>query len=77
MTAYNLTVDNNERDGYTSIGDINLDNKLDVIISSQGLGNNSRLYVYSLQNDVPVLIAKTSMPSSFGGVALKQVVLLL
>ncbi|MBK8370122.1 MAG: gliding motility-associated C-terminal domain-containing protein [Saprospiraceae bacterium] len=67
MTAYNLTVDNNERDGYTSIGDINLDNKLDVIISSQGLGNNSRLYVYSLQNDVPVLIAKTSMPSSFGG----------
>jgi gliding motility-associated-like protein len=67
MTPFNITVDNNKRDGYTSIADINKDKKLDVIVSSQGLASDSRLYVYTFQNNSVVLIAKTSMPGSAFG----------
>jgi len=63
MTAYNITVDGLLRDGMTTFGDINLDGKLDVVVSSEGTETTSRLYAYYLNSsNVPVLIARTPMP---------------
>lgn len=63
ITPYNIQVDGIYRDGFTSMGDINLDGKLDIIVSSSGTETTSRLYAYYLNASMtPVLIAKTAMP---------------
>ena len=54
MIAYNY---NNRRDGYTSIADVNNDNKLDVIVSTNGT-TSALLYVYTLNNNICSLIAQ-------------------
>ncbi|MBK8620466.1 MAG: gliding motility-associated C-terminal domain-containing protein [Saprospiraceae bacterium] len=64
MIPLNIFINNIRRDGYTSIGDINGDRKLDVVVSSQGNSQFSRLYVYTLNNNTPVLLASTTMPTS-------------
>ncbi len=63
MIPHSITVDGELRDGYTSLADINLDGKLDVIVSSPGTETSSRLYAYYLDASLnPVLIARTPMP---------------
>jgi gliding motility-associated-like protein len=60
MLPYNIQVDGAFRDGYTSMGDINLDGKIDVIVSSPGQFPNGKLYVYTISGNVVSLIAKYS-----------------
>lgn len=63
MTPINIMIDGLNRDGMTSLTDINLDGKLDIIVGTEGTETSSRLYAYYLNNiNVPVLIAKTPMP---------------
>jgi len=63
MTPINILVDGQYRDGLTTFGDINLDNKLDIIVATSGTETTSRLYVYTLDNsNNPQLIAKTAIP---------------
>jgi len=59
MVPINIEVDNKFRDGLTSVADINLDGKLEVIVTSPGLGNDALVYVYSLKNGVSTLLAKS------------------
>jgi hypothetical protein len=58
MTPHNIQVDNTYRDGLTTISDINLDGKLDIIVTSPGLTNRALVYVYTLRNGTPTLLAK-------------------
>lgn len=67
MEARPILLNNQFRDGHTSVADINLDGILDVVVASQGNQSTSRLYVYYLLNGTPVLLAQTSMPSTGGG----------
>jgi len=60
LVPFNIHVDGSFRDGYTSIGDINNDGLLDVVVSSPGVFPDGRLYAYSLLNNVPTLLAKAS-----------------
>lgn len=63
MIPHNIQVDGTYRDGFTSLADINLDGKLDVVVSSSGTETDSRLYAYYLNASLnPVLLAKTPMP---------------
>jgi gliding motility-associated-like protein len=60
---HNILVDGIYRDGFTSMADINLDGKLDIVVSSPGTETSSRLYAYYLNAALnPVLIAQTAMP---------------
>lgn len=36
MKAINIKIDGENRDGFTTVGDINVDGQLDVIITSPG-----------------------------------------
>lgn len=63
MTPFSITVDGSLRDGLTSLADINMDGKLDVVVSTGGTEITSRLYAYYLDNtNNPVLIARVAMP---------------
>ncbi len=63
MTVHNIQVDNAYRDGFTTVGDINSDGILDVIVTSPGKTNEALLYAYTLSNALPLLIAKAYPPS--------------
>ena len=63
MTVYNIQVDNAYRDGFTTVGDINSDGILDVIVTSPGKTNEALLYAYTLSNASPLLISKAYPPS--------------
>ncbi|MEP7195249.1 MAG: gliding motility-associated C-terminal domain-containing protein [Saprospiraceae bacterium] len=57
MIAYNQMINGQFEDGPTSIADINLDGRLDVIVSVPGADNTAILYVYYLdQMDKPRLL---------------------
>jgi hypothetical protein len=58
MTPFNIPVDGLYRDGFTSIADINLDQKLDVIVSSPGISGVGLVYVYTFNNSNPKILAK-------------------
>jgi gliding motility-associated-like protein len=66
MTPLNIQVDGLLRDGYTSMADINQDGILDIVVASKGDQNTARLYAYFINNNVPQLIAKTTMPTGGG-----------
>ncbi|MCC7027635.1 MAG: hypothetical protein IT265_11810, partial [Saprospiraceae bacterium] len=60
MTPHNIQVDNGYKDGFTSVADINLDGRLDIVVTSPGISNVALLYVYNLlPNGTTKLIAKT------------------
>lgn len=63
MTPLNIQVDNTFRDGFTTVADINLDGRLDIIVTSPGLSGKSIVYAYTLSNGIPQLIAKAYPPS--------------
>ena len=73
MTPYNILVNNQMMDGFTSIADINLDGKLDVVVTSSGSATTSRLYAYTWQNGGTGLIAATTLPTSNAGCCPNQV----
>lgn len=64
LMPYNIIVDGLMRDGNTSVADINLDGKLDVIVSSPGIGSDAKLYCYNLENGATNLIASVSPPGT-------------
>lgn len=66
MTPINISVDGAVRDGFTSIADINQDGILDVIVSSEGVFPNGRLYVYDIQMGTTNLIASATLQSGGG-----------
>ena len=66
MTANNMMVDKEYRDGLTSIADINLDGKLDVVVASARANNAGLVYAYCLDKaGNPKLIAKSYPPSPY------------
>ncbi len=58
MTPINIVVDNQYLDGKTAVADINLDGKLDVIVSYGDAEPRSKLYAYSIINGIPVLLTE-------------------
>ncbi len=58
MKAINIKIDGENRDGFTTVGDINVDGQLDVIITSPGPFPRSLIYAYTLKNDTTFLIDK-------------------
>ncbi len=65
MTPITIQIDNEYKDGYTSVSDINLDGLLDVIITTPGFNNEALLYAYTILNGKAELIAKTHPPGIF------------
>ncbi|NOT36809.1 MAG: hypothetical protein HOP11_05485 [Saprospiraceae bacterium] len=47
MTTNNISINGNYRDGYTSVADINLDGRLDVVVTSPGINNQAIIYAYT------------------------------
>ncbi len=64
MTANNILINGEYRDGYTSVADINLDGTMDVIVISPHLAN-SLIYVYTMKTDTLDLIAKAVFTISY------------
>lgn len=62
MTPINIKVDNEYFDGKTAVADVNGDGQLDIIVSYCGRDSKSKLYIYTLNNGVPVLITKNYIP---------------
>ncbi|MBK8297892.1 MAG: gliding motility-associated C-terminal domain-containing protein [Saprospiraceae bacterium] len=60
MIANNIKINNEFRDGYTAVADINSDGKLDIVVEAMALSNNVLLYAYTLSNGIPQLLAKVS-----------------
>jgi hypothetical protein len=62
LLPINIKVNNEFKDGVTTISDINLDGRLDVIVTTPGPSNVGLIYVYTLSNGSPKLIAKAFPP---------------
>lgn len=60
MTAHNIKVNSLYRDGFTTVGDIDSDGKLDVVVTSQGVNNATLVYTYSFSNGSSKLIAQAN-----------------
>jgi gliding motility-associated-like protein len=72
MTPYNIQVDGVFRDGFTSVADINLDGKLDIVVASSGVVGTGCLYAYTIDNNnLPVLIARTYPGAAAGNLEYK------
>jgi gliding motility-associated-like protein len=78
-TVYNVLLTNNgglpgnsmtpiriasEPDGYTSLADIDLDGKMDVVVAAQGA--TGKLYVWNPNEGSPQLIASVNLPNTGG-----------
>lgn len=66
MTAMNMLVNGQLRDGYTSFADINQDGQLDIIVSTPANTSQISLYIYNIVGNAAVLIASASLPSGGG-----------
>ncbi|MBK8152843.1 MAG: gliding motility-associated C-terminal domain-containing protein [Saprospiraceae bacterium] len=74
MTASNIMVDKEYRDGLTSIADVNLDGKLDVVVASARANNSGLVYAYCLDNTGnPKLIAKCYPPSPYNFIGIVSI----
>jgi gliding motility-associated-like protein len=61
MTPIRIT---GQPDGYTSLADINLDGKMDIVVAAEGA--TGKLYVWNPNEGSPVLIATTNLPNTGG-----------
>lgn len=60
MVAFNIQVEGKFMDGRTAVADINQDGQLDVIVTyNDHFSSDARIYVYTMFNGVPTLLAKT------------------
>lgn len=67
MHAINYRLNGQLRDGLTSIGDVNSDGRIDVIVASRGDSDYGKLYCYTLNdNNNSQLIAKVTPPTTIG-----------
>ena len=74
MTAKNILVDREYRDGLTSIADINLDGKLDVVVASARANNSGLVYAYCLDDTGnPKFIAKCYPPSRYNYIGIVSI----
>ncbi|MBK9641948.1 MAG: gliding motility-associated C-terminal domain-containing protein [Saprospiraceae bacterium] len=74
MTPHNLMINGKFRDGYTSIGDINVDGKLDVVVTSPGINNEALVYAYTFNSGNPSLIAKAQIPGNdYSGIGMASI----
>ncbi|MBK7233262.1 MAG: gliding motility-associated C-terminal domain-containing protein [Saprospiraceae bacterium] len=67
MIPYNVSVSGQLEDGPTSVADINMDGKLDVIVTVPGNINIGLLYTYHLEQNVARLLGATRPPAARGG----------
>ncbi|MBK6701341.1 MAG: VCBS repeat-containing protein [Saprospiraceae bacterium] len=65
MTSLNIQVNGRYLDGKTALADINNDGQLDVIVSYADFNTNSRLYVYTLVNNMPTLLTENSIIGNY------------
>lgn len=66
MIPLNFQLEGQYRDGVTTIGDINNDGRLDIVVSSRGNAATGRLYAYTLNGNAPQLIGKATPPTTVG-----------
>ncbi|TVR85553.1 MAG: VCBS repeat-containing protein, partial [Saprospirales bacterium] len=66
MTPFNIELDGEFHDGFTSVADITGDNHLDVVVASQGVFPFGRLYVYQLNAGELTFIASASPENGNG-----------
>ncbi|MBK8954663.1 MAG: T9SS type A sorting domain-containing protein [Saprospiraceae bacterium] len=62
MIPINIKIDGSFFDGKTAVADINRDGKLDVIVTYGNRDTKSKIYSYTLNNDVPILLAQNFIP---------------
>jgi hypothetical protein len=62
MIPLNIKVDGAYFDGRTAVADINDDGRLDVIVSHGDENVEAKLYVYTLNNNIPTLISRYNFP---------------
>jgi len=60
MIANNIKINNEFRDGYTTVSDIDADGKLEIIVGGIAIKNNILLYAYKMSNGIPQLLAQVS-----------------
>lgn len=70
MIPINIKVNNEYKDGTTTISDVNSDGQLDIIVTTPGVGGSVLIYVYTLINDLPRLIAKINPIGSDEGIGI-------
>jgi hypothetical protein len=63
MIAHNIILDNELRDGFTSVADINKDGRLDIIVASAGM-NDTKLYCYTFNNGITSLLSSVTLNDS-------------
>jgi hypothetical protein len=56
MTAINIKVNGEFRDGWTSVADINNDEQLDVVVTCPGIYPKGLIYSYYIKNNIPILL---------------------
>jgi hypothetical protein len=62
MTPINMQINNEYKDGYTTVADINSDGILDIVVTTPGFSNEAILYAYTIFNGASKLIAKAYPP---------------
>ncbi len=73
MTPFNFSLNGEFIDGFTSMADIDLDGKMDVIVTSFGDFPVSKLYVYTLSGNQTTLLASVSPPRGLTNCCLEQI----
>ncbi|MBK6544319.1 MAG: gliding motility-associated C-terminal domain-containing protein [Saprospiraceae bacterium] len=64
MTPINIKVNNEYKDGATTVGDVDQDGHLDIIVTTPGIGGVALIYMYTIFKGLPILIAKVNPPGA-------------
>ena len=65
MTPTNIQINGVNRDGFTSVADINNDGQLDVVVTSPGKYPKGVIYAYHIKNGAAQILAKINPLSNF------------